>query len=237
MRPSLAAVLSLVAALALPNRAAASSQISLHTDDGVTIGAAWDAPSHPAPAVLLLHSYMRSHADWDPVASRLHDAGFGVLALDLRGHGSSAGPMPSESLQPFTKDVKAAVDWLKRQPDVLSGHIGIAGLNLGATLAIIEAGADPAIRSLALVSPAAEFRGLRADQAMRTFAARSGAAWLAAGGLDPYASRSARQLADITPGVRDLRIIENSAANGRALLADQPDVAPALVDWFRKTLL
>ena len=129
------------------------------------------------------------------------------------------------------------MDWLKRQPDVLPTHIGIAGLNFGTTLAIIEAGADPAVRSLALVSPASEFRGLHADQSMRSFAARSGAALLIAGALDPYASRSARQLAEITPGVRDLRIVENVSANGRALLADQPDLAGALVDWFRKTLL
>ena len=215
----------------------ASSPVSLHTDDGVTVVAAWDAPAHPAPAVVLVHSYMRSHADWDVVAGRLHDAGFGVLALDLRGHGASVGSIPSESLQPFTKDVKAAVVWLKHQPEVNSAHVGIAGMNLGATLAMIEAGSDPAVRSLALVSPASEFRGLRADAAMRSFAARSGAAMLVAGALDPYASRSARQLAEITPGLRDLRIVDNVSANGRALLADQPDLAGVLVDWFRRTLL
>ena len=211
--------------------------MSIHTDDGVTLAGAWDAQVPAAPAVLLVHSYMRSHADWDVVAGRLHEAGFAVLAIDLRGHGASVGSIPSDSLQPFTRDVKAAVDWLKRQPDVVPTHIGIAGLNLGTTLAIIEAGADSAVRSLALVSPASEFRGLHADQAMRSFAARSGAALLVAGALDPYASRSAKQLAEITPGVRDLRIVENVSANGRALLADQPDLAGALVDWFRRTLL
>ena len=225
-RPTLAAWLCAGLCLA-PQLAGASSQVTLRADDGVTVVGAWDAPGRPSPAVLLVHSYMRSRADWDQVAGRLHEAGFGVLALDLRGHGASVGPIPSDSLQPFTKDVKAAVDWLRRQPDVMATHIGIAGLNLGTTLAIIEAGADPAVRSLALVSPASEFRGLRADQAMHNFAARSGAAWLVAGALDPYASRSARLLAEITPGARDLRIIDNTAANGRALLADQPDLAGA----------
>ena len=230
-------VCAVIAVCAASRHARAASTVSIHTDDGVTVAGAWDAQGRQAPAVLLVHSYMRSHADWDVVAGRLHEVGFGVLAIDLRGHGASAGSIPSDSLQPFTRDVKAAVDWLKRQPDVLPTHIGIAGLNFGTTLAIIEAGADPAVRSLALVSPASEFRGLHADQSMRSFAARSGAALLIAGGLDPYASRSARQLAEITPGVRDLRIVENVSANGRALLADQPDLAGALVDWFRKTLL
>jgi alpha-beta hydrolase superfamily lysophospholipase len=218
-------VCAIVALCTASRHAAAATTVSIHTDDGVTVAGVWDAQGHAAPAVLLVHSYMRSHADWDVVAGRLHEAGFAVLAIDLRGHGASVGSIPSDSLQPFTRDVKAAVDWLKRQPDVVSTHIGIAGLNLGTTLAIIEAGADSAVRSLALVSPASEFRGLHADQAMRSFAARSGA------------SRSARQLAEITPGVRDLRIVENVSANGRALLADQPDLAGALVDWFRRTLL
>ena len=69
--------------------------VSIHTDDGVTVAGAWDAQGHPAPAVLLVHSYMRSHADWDVVAGRLHEAGFGVLAIDLRGHGASVGSIPS----------------------------------------------------------------------------------------------------------------------------------------------
>jgi pimeloyl-ACP methyl ester carboxylesterase len=228
---------TLVAVCLACRYAEASSPVSLHTDDGVTVVGAWDAPSHPAPAVLLVHSYMRSHSDWDVLAGRLHDAGFGVLAIDLRGHGASVGAIPTESFQPFTKDVKAAVDWLKRQPEVMSAHIGIAGLNLGTTLAMIEAGAEPAVRSLALVSPASEFRGLRADQAMRSFAARSGAAMLVAGALDPYGSRSAKQLAEITPGLRNLLIVDSVSANGRALLEHQPELAGSLVDWFRRTLL
>ncbi len=82
-----------------------------------------------------------------------------------------------------------------------------------------------------------EFRGLRCDTAMHAFAARSGAALLAAGSLDPYGALFARQLADIGPGLRDLHLFDATAANGRALLQEQPDLVGALVDWFRRTLL
>jgi hypothetical protein len=110
-------------------------------------------------------------------------------------------------------------------------------MHFGATLAVLAAGSDPSVRSIALLSPASEFRGLRCEPAMRSFAARSGAAFLVAGRLDPYAARSAKQLAEVTPGARDLRIIDETAANGRALLSAVPDLTAALVDWFRKTLL
>ena len=215
---------------------AAAADVSIRTEDGITLEAVWNAAPQPAGAVLLLHSYLRSHADWDAVASRLHDAGLGVLQLDLRGHGRSGGT-GTDQFAMFPRDVRAALAWMKTQPDVLPGKIGIAGLNLGATLAVIGAGAEPAVRSIAVISPAMEFRGLRCDTAMHAFAARSGAALLAAGSLDPYGARSARQLADIGPGLRDLHLFDATAANGRALLQEQPDLVGALVDWFRRTLL
>ncbi len=111
-------------------------------------------------------------------------------------------------------------------------------MHFGATLAVLAAGSDPSVRSIALLSPASEFRGLRCEPAMRSFAARSGAAFLVAGRLDPYAARSreaARRRSP--PALREVRIIDETAANGRALLSAVPDLIAALVDWFRKTLL
>jgi alpha-beta hydrolase superfamily lysophospholipase len=185
--------------------------------------------------VLLVHSLSRTRQDWDTVAGALSGAGFGVLALDLRGHGASGGSYGS--LQSLLLDVQAALAWLKGRHEVNGGRLGIAGMHFGATLAVLAAGSDPSVHSIALLSPASEFRGLRCEPAMRTFAARSGAAFLVAGRLDPYAARSAKQLAEITPGIRDVRIVDETAANGRALLSAAPDLLPALVDWFRKTLL
>ena len=222
----------LLIALAFASRAGAATDVPIRTDDGVTLAGVWNPPAQAAPAVLLLHSYLRTHADWDAAScSRL-----GVLELDLRGHGRSGGS-GTDQFAIFPRDVKAALAWLKAQPDVLSGRIGIGGLSLGATLAVIGAAGEPSVRSLVLVSPAIEFRGLRCDAAMHTFAARSGAALVAAGALDPYGSRSARQLADIEPGLRDLHLLDGTAANGRALLQEQPDLVSAMVDWFRRTLL
>jgi alpha-beta hydrolase superfamily lysophospholipase len=213
----------------------ASTAVSFRASDGITLSAAWTPPAAAAPAVLLVHSLSRTHQDWDGAVEALASAGFGVLALDLRGHGASIGSYGS--LQSMLLDVQAALAWLKSRDEVNGSRIGIAGMHFGATLAVLAAGSDPSVRSIALLSPASEFRGLRCEPAMRSFAAHSGAAFLVAGRLDPYAARSARQLGDITPGLREVRIIEETAANGRALLSVAPDLTPALVDWFRTTLL
>jgi alpha-beta hydrolase superfamily lysophospholipase len=234
---SVVCAIAAIAVVAAVSPLESATAVTLRSADGVSISASWSAPPAQAPAVLLVHSLARTHADWDDAAQSLNSAGFGVLAVDLRGHGASAGPFATGSFQSMGLDVQAALAWLKGRHDVIGSRIGIAGMNLGATLAVIAAGGDSSVRSLALLSPAAEFRGLRCEPAMRAFAVRSGAAFLVAGALDPYASRSARQLGETTPGLREVRLIEASAANGRALFSAAPDLVGALVDWFRKTLL
>ncbi len=231
------AVVALVLLAGIVASPAFADDVIVRTPDGVALNAVWRAPSGQAPAILLVHSYLRSHADWDVAAGQLHDAGFGVLAIDLRGHGASPGSLPADSLQPLVVDVKAALAWLRAEPTVNASKLGVAGLSLGTTLALLAAGSDTSVKSVALISPAMEFRGLRVDTAMHAFAARSGSALLVAGALDPYGARCARQLAEVQPGLRDLQLVDGTADNGRTLLAEHQDLVAMLVDWFRKTLL
>lgn len=219
----------------LPLRAHAEP-VALRASDGTALNAEWRPSGSPAPAVLLIHMLSRSHTEWDQTGRALQAAGFGVLALDLRGHGRSSGTWEG-GLTSMQLDVQAGLAWLKTRPEVQKGRVGIAGASLGATLTVLAAAGDSAVRSIALVSPATDYRGLRCEPAMRRFAERSGAALILAGAGDPYASRSARQLGTITPGLRDVRLIEGSSAHGTALLAASPDLVGALVDWFQRTLL
>ena len=227
---------ALVLLCALASPAHASMTIALHAADGTALSAVWRAPARPAAGILLLHMLTHTHAEWDGVADALNAAGFGVLSLDLRGHGGSQGSFEA-GLTPLQQDVQAALNWLHARPELVPGRIGIAGASLGATLAVIGAAGEPAVRSIALLSPAAEYRGIRCEASMRKFAERSGAALLVAGALDPYAARSAKQLAAAGPGMRDLRVIDGTSAHGLALVAVLPDLTGVLVDWFQKTLL
>lgn len=231
--PVLAALLLLSV---LPASTAAAETVTLHAADGTRLDATWFAPPQPGPAVLLLHMLTRNHREWEATIPMLRAAGFGVLALDFRGHGSSGGTWTT-GLSALRQDVQAALDWLKRRADVQAGRIGIAGSSLGATLAVVGAGADSAVQSLALLSPASDYRGVRCEAAMRQFAGRRGAALLIAAAGDPYAVRSARALGETTPGLREVRVIEGTSAHGGRLLATRPDLSYLLVDWFRRTLL
>jgi dienelactone hydrolase len=228
---------ALLVAFAAAARAASTQDVSFKTDDGVTIAGTLTLPGSPGPGIILVHALSRTRNDWNVVASRLADAGFVALAIDLRGHGVS-GPLPDgtdlQQLLPMVADVKAARFYLASRREVTPNRIGIAGASIGADLAILVAAADPAVRSLVLLSPGIDYRGLRPDAAMKKYGDRP--AMLVASQEDTYATGSARQLAASGPGIRDLRIL-NGAGHGPNILARQPDVIGALVDWFRRTLL
>jgi pimeloyl-ACP methyl ester carboxylesterase len=228
---------SLLTIGASPLRAASVQDVTFRTDDGVTIVGSLYLPARPGPAVILLHALGRTREDWRPVATRLSDAGFVALAIDLRGHGAS-GPLPEgatlENLTGMVADVKAARAFLATRHEVSPNRIGIAGASIGANLAMLYAAGDPTVRSLALLSPGIDYRGLRPEAALRKYGDRP--ALLVASQEDSYATNSVRQFAKSGPGVRDVRIL-NGAGHGTAMIDRQPDLAPALVDWFRRTLL
>ena len=59
------------------------------------------------PPVLLLHGYPQTHAMWHDVAPLLVDAGFTVVAADLRGYGDSSKPKGDEAHVTYSKRVMA----------------------------------------------------------------------------------------------------------------------------------
>jgi dienelactone hydrolase len=217
--------------------AATTQEVSFPADDGVTIAATLYLPGRPGPGIILVHALSRTREDWSAVASRLADAGFVVLAIDLRGHGAS-GLLPEGTgfgdLTKMTADVKAARAFLASRREAVPGRVGLAGASIGANLAVLQAAGDPTVRSLALLSPGIDYRGLRSEAAMTKYGERP--ALLVASQEDSYATNSARRLAGAGKGVRDLRIL-TGAGHGTNMLTKQPDLAASLVDWFRRTLL
>jgi dienelactone hydrolase len=211
--------------------AAAGRSASFRGEDGRTINALVFEPSQrPSAAVVLVPMLGRPKDDWDAVGQRLSDANILALAIDLPG---LSDPGDSKVLGAWSGDVRAAVTYLSSRPDVRPGAIGIAGASLGASFAVLAAAGNPSVRSLVLVSPSVEYRGVRIDAAMKQYGARP--ALLLASMRDPYAARSARELAKDSPGLRETRF-SDVAAHGTLLLARDAEMVRALVEWFQRTL-
>jgi alpha-beta hydrolase superfamily lysophospholipase len=227
-------LVSLVVVLLLAAPASAAGRpVTLAAADGTPLaGMFYDASPRPAPAVVLVHMLGRSKEEWSIVAERLADAGIASLAIDLRGHGRSMGD--GSALATMVRDVRAALDWLAIQPAVRPDRLGVVGASLGASLAALAATEAPAVRAIALISPSLDYRGLRLDPGvMRTLGSRS--VWWAASTEDPYALRTIKELTG--DGAAGEQRLSGVRGHGTALLWADPDLARALVDWLRRTLI
>jgi haloacetate dehalogenase len=70
------------------------------TADGVTIHG---VRAGQGPAVLLLHGHPQTHTTWHKVAPRLVEAGYYVVATDLRGYGDSSRTAGGDSHVNYSK--------------------------------------------------------------------------------------------------------------------------------------
>ena len=211
---------------------AAGRSVTFRTPDGRTVVALMvDARDRPAPAVVLVPMLGRPKDDWDAVASQLADANISALSIDLPG--MALPPDPAE-LAGWHQVVTGAVEYLAARPsEVNPALIGIAGASLGANLAAVAAASNPSVRSLALVSPSLDYRGVRVEAPLTQYGPRP--VLLMASLHDPYAARTVRTLAKEAPGLRQLRW-STTPAHGTALLARDPDLIGSLVEWFQLTL-
>jgi alpha-beta hydrolase superfamily lysophospholipase len=226
------AILGLALSAAYP-QAASTQAVTLRTEDGITLAGTWHAPSRPGPAVVFVHMFQRTRRDWDSVASRLSSEGIGALTFDLRGHGESQGTQPQD-LSTLQHDVRAARRFLVGRVDVVPGRVGLAGASLGANLAAVVAAEDASITCVALLSPSADYRGIRIEAAIRKLGSRP--LMLIASDDDPYASRSTRDLQKASGGKAETMLL-HAAGHGTTMLVRAPELAGSLVDWLRRRLL
>lgn len=165
--------------------AAPSEQsVSLSTKDGWTLAAVY-LPASKGSTVVLLHDLGKNKAEFSSFRKAIARAGFGYLALDLRGHGQStsrgsyksfAKEGPDNPFNRMMQDALAAVSFLKSK-GIQEDHIILLGAGLGANVAAKTAGALPNLKGIALISPSANIRDVLPVPALRTY---KGAVLLAA---------------------------------------------------------
>lgn len=104
------------------------------------------------PAVVLVHDIGQRREQMLPLIKPLHEAGYVVLAMNLRGGGPKALAGETFGLQESI-DVKAGVEMLRRRPFVDPNRIAIVGFGTGATAALLAAKADPQIVAVVADNP------------------------------------------------------------------------------------
>lgn len=141
-------------------------QVTLQTSDGLDLVGDWYAPAKQAelaPGALLVHDAGASRDQLAALADRLQKSGFGVLTIDLRGHGASVtegshwDSMTEDERSSLwalaTRDVEAASRWLLSRNGVHSTNLSLIGIGSGCALAVRHAKRDENVRCVALLAP------------------------------------------------------------------------------------
>lgn len=117
-------------------------QLDLVTEDGIRLSA-WYTPPRKGAVILLAHGYGDNRPEW--VHALLTKKGYGVLSWDARAHGESDGEISTIGYLEVL-DVKAALDYVTKQPDV--NHIGAWGGSMGGATLIRAAATYPEIEAV-----------------------------------------------------------------------------------------
>jgi pimeloyl-ACP methyl ester carboxylesterase len=104
------------------------------------------------PGVVLVHDFGMRKDQMLPLVRPLHDAGFVVLAMNLRGNGGSGAAAQTFGLREAV-DVASAVESLRLRPFVDPARVTVIAAGTGATAALRFAKSDPTLAALVLANP------------------------------------------------------------------------------------
>ena len=173
-----------IGALVAPAAGVEPKPVSFSAADGMKIAADYYAPpatSHgDAPLVMLLHMYRSDRKAWEPLIAPLQEAGFAILALDLRGHGESATTETRDAVlkrDPATfkkmqDDVRGAYDWLATQEHVDRARFALVGASVGCSIALRYAAQDRSVDAIVCLSPGLNYMELDSDGDVRQISGR-----------------------------------------------------------------
>ncbi|MBA7651081.1 hypothetical protein ES703_58896 [subsurface metagenome] len=113
----------------------------------------------PHPTVCLCHGIPAhipdpSNRGYPVLAERICYQGFAVLIFNFRGTGASGGNL---DILGWTRDLKAAIDYLSALPEVDKFHLSLLGFSGGAAVSVYVASQDKRVSSIVTCACPAEF--------------------------------------------------------------------------------
>ncbi|MCP4592955.1 MAG: alpha/beta fold hydrolase [bacterium] len=158
---------------AAPGNELRPERTTFPTEDGVTIVADYYPPANRAgaPVVILLHMFRSDRGAWRPLVPGLHEGGFAVLAIDLRGHGESIKPSSmklarraiardEQLFNEMYRDVLGAYVWLMDRPEVDLSRICMVGASVGCSVALDYASRDRSVDAIVCLTPGERYLGV-----------------------------------------------------------------------------
>jgi alpha-beta hydrolase superfamily lysophospholipase len=100
------------------------------------------------PVLIICHGAGEFKENYFELCELLATRGVATLAIDMHGHGQSAGERYYVSMRQWVADVQAAIDFLLTHPRIDGKKIGAFGLSSGGTAILEAAMVDPRLKAL-----------------------------------------------------------------------------------------
>lgn len=122
------------------------------------------------PAVALCHGFtgnrIEDHRLFVKMARLLAANGVAALRFDFRGSGESEGDFEQVTISGEIADALAAIEFLRKQPEIDPDRIGLIGLSMGGCVATCAATRDGKVKALALWAAVADVKGAFSPERM-----------------------------------------------------------------------
>jgi hypothetical protein len=173
------------------------------------------------PPVIMVHDLEVDLDAWGPALQMSADAGFHVIAVDLRGHGLSDGVADSNSLE---SDVATLVRHVNRVWGkcglVLAGRACRGAMKIGSDEAPAQVFITPDLSNI--------------DEAV-VHSSQPAIRMVIVGTLDPVARNESQRVFDALPGQKVMASV-GDAARGERLLQGRPHLIEDICSFFRMYL-
>ena len=196
--------------------------------------------------VVLLHSLGYNSQWWEDLPNYLLEKGYAVLAIDLRGHGSSIynsklskmswKNMKNTGYAKLPDDVLAVIDKVKEEntKKVFFDNWAIVGADIGASAGIIAADkmqVDP--KTIVMISPVVKTKGLYIPVSM---AHLNGVDFLSISGTDDIMSKEADTYLIRFAQDEYLTFTSESKSTGMLMLKNDPSLSKMIAEWIAEYL-
>jgi fermentation-respiration switch protein FrsA (DUF1100 family) len=175
--------------------------------------------SQPAPAVVMSHGITAVKEQYlDRFAQRFAAEGFVVLVFDYRHLGASDG-MPRGKINPQLQhdDLRAALTWMGKHPEVDPARLALWGSSFSGAHALVVGALDPRVRAIVAQVPALDL-----PRSLIALIGRDGFDGLLRSFADDHAARNAGAGSAVIPVV---------APPGEMSFLGTPDA----LEWFTQT--
>ena len=215
--------------------------LSFESSDGVKLyGHLFKADGAVKGSILFIHEPFRSQRDWSYLAEKMSRRGYTSLIFDLRGHGQSLMKgdeeldrevFMEEDFWAMTLDVQAAIDTLRKH--VKTDVLHLMGADLGGSLALLHANNDPAVTTVAMISPGLGYDDVNIVGQAEKF---DRPLLLVYSVEDSYSRKSAEVLGGKARGPAHTEVYYG-VGHGTKMMSREPAVEQFLQAWFLGTVI